>query len=445
MAINLTLYNFFKRQNSTLQPASGTGRSVDVVLKKETSLNNPRFLLYGNMPAENYCTFESAYYFIDDIVSVRDDLWEISCTLDVLATFKSEILATSCYIERCTGGNPDLQDDLVIPGASTSNYSVIENIGISTTGCFLLSCVGITGVQTYIMSLSELHGLLSDIQTWADNLIQPAATELDVLKQIGTQIISAGNAMECIRDCRWVPFSDIPGLLPSGGISMGLYRVQRNPLYVSTPITTKTFSLTIPFSRNGFLRQKPYTEVNLYLPFVGNVTIDTPRFASSTSMNINFSRNNRSGEIAYKIMVGGETVGCYGAATAIPVPVGVSNITPQSLISSIGGAAIAASYNPIGAVGAALSMQTTNTCVGSIQGGAGAGLPSDIVLSVIERSVSGTPGNMSAVQGIPLCDTRTLSNLSGYVKTRGASVQSIGRGALREQVNQLLDSGIFLE
>ena len=100
-------------------------------------------------------------------------------------------------------------------------------------------------------------------------------------------------------------------------------------------IETKSFDLTIPFTRSGFLRLKPYTEVQLYLPFVGNVVIDSPRLASTTNLHINFSRNNRSGEIGYQILAGGAEVGCYGGATAIPVPVGVSNITPQSLIASI--------------------------------------------------------------------------------------------------------------
>lgn len=248
--MQLLLFNFSKRQNSTAIPTNA-GVAVEVTLKNETSLNNPVFLLSGSRPSATYARFEGAYYFIDDVRSVRNGLYELVCSLDVLGTYRTEITATNAYVERCTGGNGDLQDDLVIPGASTTNMSVSEDIGISETGCFLLSCVGITGVQTYIMSNSELRGLLSDVQNWADNLIQPALSELDALKIIGTQIISAGNAMECIRDCRWVPFDDIPGALPSNGISLGLYQIRRNPLYVTDAITKKSFTLTIPFTRSG--------------------------------------------------------------------------------------------------------------------------------------------------------------------------------------------------
>lgn len=443
--MQLLLFSFSKRQNSTAIPADSTGVAVDVTLKNETSMNSPVFLLSGARPNYNYAKFDGAYYFIDDIRSVRNNLYELVCSIDILGTYRTEIGATVAYVERCAGGNGDLQDDLIVPGASTSVTSASADIGISRTGCFLLSCVGVTGVQTYIMSQSELQGLLSDVQNWADNLIQPAASELDALKVIGTQIISAGNAMDCIRDCRWVPFDDIPGLLPAGGISLGLYHIMRNPLYVSEAITTKSFDLTIPFTRNGFLRLKPYTEVQLYLPFVGNVIIDSPRLANTTNLHINFSRNNRSGEIGYQVLAGGAEVGCYGGATAIPVPVGISNITPQSLIASIGGAAVAAGYNPIGAVGSALSMQSSVSSVGAIQGGAGAGLPGEIYLNVVERSISGQPGNMAAVQGIPECEARLLSSITGYCKTRGASVSGAIRGALRDRINSMLDAGFFRE
>lgn len=435
--------NFGKRKNSTARPAS-LAASFSVALKENTSIDNPVFKLTAPAFNYNYCKWDDRYYFVVDIVSERNNGWSVTCELDLMATYRSEIHDTVAYVERAAQGNNDLMDNLVVPAAPTQNYSVSEDIGISETGSFLLSCVGVTGVQTYILTASGLSTLLNDVQNWADNLMQPATTEIEVLKAIGTQVISAGNAMECIRDCRWVPFNDLPAAL-SSGVSLGLYRINQNPLYLTDAITKKSFTITIPFSRDGYLRLRPYTEVMLYLPFVGNVVIDTPRMASTTNLFISFSRNNRSGEIAYHVNVGGETVGCYGGATAIPVPVGVSNITPQSLISSIGGAAVAASYNPIGAVGTALSMQSSVSAVGAIQGGAGAGLPSDIVCHVIERDISGAPANMAVSQGIPLCAQVRIGDLSGYVQTRGASVSGTLHGEQYDRVNETLNNGAFIE
>jgi len=42
------------------------------------------------------------YYFIDDIVSVNNNKWEVSGHVDVLETYKTGILANSAVIRRQT-------------------------------------------------------------------------------------------------------------------------------------------------------------------------------------------------------------------------------------------------------------------------------------------------------------------------------------------------------
>lgn len=444
--MQLTLYNFAKRHNSTALPSS-SGNVVDVVLKRETSLNNPVFILQGDLPAYNYAAFNGTYYFIDDIVSVRNDVYEIACTLDVLATLRSDILATSAFVEYATGGSSDIQDDRIVPSSNNSITSASgAYLGFYETGCYLLSAVGESGVNTYILEQSGLINLLSQISNWADNLLVGGLSVEETLAAIGKQVMTAGSAMECIRDCRWIPVNtlDIPYTV-TGRISLGLYTANVMGGRVTDVISKKSVDISIPFTRSGFLRLHPYTEIVLYLPFVGNILIQTPRLSTSNNLHIDFSRNNISGEVAYKVSVGGEVVGTYGAQTAICVPVGVSNITPQSLITSGAAAAVGVTYNPIGAVASAASLQPTTTAIGGIQGGAGAGLTLTAEVYVVERAVSGAVGNMDAIQGKPVFATRVLSNISGYVKTRGASVGGNYRDTLREQANTLLDSGVFLE
>lgn len=453
MGLSLTLYNFAKRHNSTALPSSG-GSVVGVVLKRETSLNAPTFLLQGaymgsgDFPNYNYAKFNDAYYFIDDIVSVRDNVYEIRCTLDVLASLKPDILATTAFVEYCTGGSDDIQDDRIVPGASNSIYSATGGyLGFLADGCYLLSAVGESGVDTFILQTQNaLSNLFSQISNWADNLVVGGMSIEDTLAAVGKQLMSAGNAMSCVRDCRWIPVNPLDmAYETTGRVSLGMYTAQVMAGRVTRKITTKSIDITIPFSRSGFLRLQPYSEVVLYLPFVGNVVITSPRLASSSNLHIDFSRNDQSGEVAYKVSVGGEVVGTYGGSTAICIPVGVSNVTPQSLITSGAAAIVGATYNPIGAVASAASLQPTTSAIGGIQGGAGAGLSLVPEVYVVERSISGAVGNMASIQGKPLFATRTLSNLSGYVKTRGASVGGAHRDTLREMANNLLDNGVFLE
>ena len=443
----VTLYNFPKRQNSTAVPSSG-GTPVEVVLKQETSYNNPSFIIQADAaPEANYLAFDGAYYFIDDIRSVRNNIWELVCSIDPLGTLRSDILNTSAYVEYATGGSMAIQDDRIVPASSLRIASASAAGGFSSHGCYLLSVVGKTGVATYAMDLTSVMYILNQIQNWADNLVQPLSSVEDVLKTVGTQIMSAGGAMECIRDCRWIPFpiSDLPLGLPADDLSIGMYRIASRFAYVTDAITTKSVSLKIPFTRSGFLRLPPYSEVQLYLPFVGNIALQSPHFVNNDTLVIDISRNNKSGAIAYQIFLGGYTIGTYGAETAVSVPVGVSNISPQAVVTSAAGAAIAATYNPIGAVASAVSLQPTNSCVGGIQGGAGAGLQNDLQVTVLERDISGAVGNMDATRGLPVFANRRIGDISGYVQTRGVSIGGSGRGVLKEAANSLLDGGVFVE
>lgn len=438
--------NFSKRKNSTARPVS-LAASFSVSLKENTSYDNPTFRLTATSFDYNYCKWDERYYFVVDIISERNNGWSVVCELDLMATYRTEILDTTAFIEYSAQGSTTIQDDRIVPTSAIIRSNASTPADFSDRGTYLFSCVGEEGVNTYLMDLISVRTVLNQVANWADNLLNPLTDIKDVVSTVGKNLISAGSAMECIRSVLWVPFpiSDFPAAAPSNGISLGLYRIYSNFAYVTDAITVKTYSLTIPFTRSGFLRLRPYTEVHLYLPFVGNIVLDSPLFTSYDTIVIDMSRNNKNGQIAYQIFLGGVTIGTYGAETAVTVPVGISNITPQSLINSIGGAAIAAAYNPIGAVASAASLQTNNTCVGGIQGGAGAGLQNDFQVSVIERGVSGAVGNMEVPQGLPYFNTNRIGNISGYIKTRGASVSGTLHSEQYDRVNGILDAGAFIE
>ena len=73
---------------------------MTVNLKEGTSIEKPTFLLRGDLFSCNYVQAFNHYYFVDDIKSVRNGLTEIDCSMDVLATFKTEIGSYNALIER---------------------------------------------------------------------------------------------------------------------------------------------------------------------------------------------------------------------------------------------------------------------------------------------------------------------------------------------------------
>ena len=77
--------------------------SADCTLKDGCSIENPILLLSaGNLTECNYLYIAdfNRYYFITDVVSVRNGLWEISAHVDVLMSFKDEIKACTATFKR---------------------------------------------------------------------------------------------------------------------------------------------------------------------------------------------------------------------------------------------------------------------------------------------------------------------------------------------------------
>lgn len=78
----------------------------NVSIKDEQSILTPT-LLIGNagLINTNYMWIEDLhrYYFIDEIRSIRNGLWEVKGRVDVLMTYQEYILNLTCVIERQEG------------------------------------------------------------------------------------------------------------------------------------------------------------------------------------------------------------------------------------------------------------------------------------------------------------------------------------------------------
>lgn len=104
MAFSVDLY-----QNAS--PVEKIGKNLtnshtisDVLLKRDTSILRPVLLVNSvqNIYTYNYMYISEfgRYYFIDDIRSVNNNMWEISAHVDVLETYSSQILANTAVLKR---------------------------------------------------------------------------------------------------------------------------------------------------------------------------------------------------------------------------------------------------------------------------------------------------------------------------------------------------------
>ena len=117
-------------------------------LKNETSIINPVIMVEGslqNLAAYNYAYIPSflRYYFLTDILSIRNNLIELHLSVDVLMSFKTQILNQSAIIKRQKNVYNLYLDD---ENFKTYNYShtVTKQFpkGFPSLPSFILTTVG---------------------------------------------------------------------------------------------------------------------------------------------------------------------------------------------------------------------------------------------------------------------------------------------------------------
>ena len=164
-----SVYTLSKRHNSTLQP-TGTGTVIDVYLKGGSDILSPVFTLNSAaIPTFNYLSFEGRYYFVTGIRNVRDQLYEVSCQVDVLATYKAAIQAASAYVLYYTHNNTEISDKRL--SAKTSQVTQSDSGSFSEFGkgtCYVLSVVGQDTVGQFAIDLNDLAGIVN--QNFLDTL-----------------------------------------------------------------------------------------------------------------------------------------------------------------------------------------------------------------------------------------------------------------------------------
>lgn len=103
MSVSVALYQN-NSENYRLDKSLTAKYSESCILKDGCSIESPVLLItnYNNISDCNYMYIDdfNRYYFIEDIISVRDGLWEIHAHVDVLMTYSTEIKACTATFKR---------------------------------------------------------------------------------------------------------------------------------------------------------------------------------------------------------------------------------------------------------------------------------------------------------------------------------------------------------
>lgn len=451
--MNITVYkNYSKKTNSTARPSTGTTK--DVKLKEPTDILNPVFIMGIDTEITEVYAF-GMYYFKSNIVFLTNDLMELHCTVDPLATAKDIISAYTGFVERAASSY-----DNMIPDNALSNKPHIVNRGMTqinitefnSTGCYIVRTVAAdsdssTGVNTYAVPQASMASLISYVFSDSNySWFTDPANEF---------IKAVFNPFDYIIDVKWVPFAatTYANNTALGPIKLGWWTTTANGYLVKQNEITVQYQVTRPTSYYSDFRQADsrYTQVELYIPCVGIVQIDPAEFTNGAPYLAYFIDTSSGEGMAYLRMVGGSTIkmlGQWNATTCAPIQLAQSSTDLKRIAGDIGaGVGNFFAGNYAGTASALVDVASVfaspdKDYVGSNGTKADIKAYTDIYCMVTNYETASFP---LTVAGRPLMQNVQLGTLSGFVKCGNASLDMPFPAGVRDEVNRLLNSGFYME
>ena len=509
MAYTVYIGSFSKKVNSTAQPNYTEWARYSCVLKDETSLYRPTLSIatsfenYANYKF-NYAVMLGRYYWITDVRSIRTNLIELDLQLDPLATYKTNILGTSAFIEygfnsADAGAAATRFVDSRLPVSENPTMSVAQfdpsgGLISPLTGTFVLQAVGNNpngahkGLATFALTGAQLARMMTSISTGLSNSIDSILNNSSMTAQEVMNYITAfslkqellnESAMAAIQSVKWLPF-DINALQISGGTQAALY-LGNYPTGITDAIMLEQNSthshlsaVDIPWPVDDWKRNN--CQLVLYLPFFGTIPIPTDQAINTSAIGITWTCEFFSGSISVIVKCNNGQYIAYASSTNVAVDMGVgrSMVGTSQLIggglqamggvlqmaggaldmgSSTMGSLIGISHFGEGASaiaagaqnvyqGYAQTVQPAITCAGSMGGMAAIAQTTPGTITVVYYPPIDESG-FSAVYGHPVF--RVATPAAGFCKTRGFSISVNAPGAYTGYINKAMDGGVFIE
>lgn len=440
MAYQVDFGTISKKENST---ATGftVQASASCSLKDPSDLYAPVFTYQGDFPiTANYMHVPAMrrYYWITATTFVLGH-WEITGKVDVLASFKAEIGATSCYILRASAAYVlDLPDPLAVAVTQPEIKRLSDSLGLSAAGSFIVCCAGKTGNAYYMLDAASWQRLYSVVYT-SGFLVDYYNVWDAVVQDVSNAIL---NPDDYIINAKWVP---APVTGAAAEISLGFTNtgVTGHVIQPGQSIFTRVFTWTIPAHSQAaqfgtYLNGNMYRKITLHLPGYGNMVLDADALSTSPTLQIT-AEMDITGCLSYSVDYAG--IHCYvvcdlscDAGFAVTKS-GISNAL-ASIVS-----------NPPDTISEGI-MTATLGAIPQVERASSGGSRSALVAgqlvicTIVNYSIMAPA---TAQQGRPLCTVATPAEYPGYLKIGNPSVAAPATQTELDEINAHLERGFFYE
>ena len=505
MSFVMKSWAFNKKVNSTSLP-SGTATEHSIDLKDNTSIITPTIKLKTWNTSHNYVYIAkfNRYYFVTDTRYNRGE-WEVDLKVDVLGSYKTGIGSMSAYVLRSASDSDGRIIDNYYPTKSNEiakkvfgyfgKYSdnetdILDPFRLHGTAyCFVLGVAAKTNnisaqfgsTVYYLLTPTQMMGLMdylmSDVSEWSD---------IDVsLYDEGVQRALL-NPIQYIQSCVMFPFGAVKmsgNVTATHTIHFGAYSYTDDNEYVASVIYASGYSDNGPVAYTGgtvdidkhpqaltrgeYLNGSPFTEYYVHIGPAGDFQLNPNSFIDTDIdvLTVNMVWDLTSGLCRIKIehsitlendnndplldttVQGGVSINLTQAYTdplknGLTLASAAGNLISMGISRNIGGI-ISTTASGVGdllegkfpkASGIGTSGAMLNLFNGNFQGSSGFYITEKFNLIVDENNTD---------LGRPLCKTKTLNTLSGFILCSSADYGGAGTAEERDEINNYLNTGFF--
>lgn len=468
--MNIYLFSINKRPNSTKQPALSEGVLIQGQLKDETTFLNPviRFspsIAVGTFSPSmyNYAIIPAwlRYYYINNW-EFLNGTWEASLTVDVLASYKTEIANTSAYVIRAAGASNGAIMDSFYPAKTDVQ---LQRVAVATSwngvapsgGCYVVGCINslasdkIGAITYYALDKDQLASLLNYLFT--SNIYTASS-----ITEIGEGLFkSMFNPFQYIVSCIWFPFNKTSFGSEQFPVTVGYWTTSVNGIAVTNLAQTTYVTATIPnhpqISRGSFLNHAPYTKLTLYIPPFGSIPLDTNGLEIGNYLYSETLIDHITGLATIRVAISPSSSNLHKEnilterTSMIGVPIQLSQLMPDyanslANVGSIIGSVLTGNFIGVGA-GILSSVDSQMPKVTSL--GANGSFTETLLAPHLICEYLKLTDEDNTEFGRPLCAVRTLGGLSGYIQCGEDDHSFSATKTETEEINRFLKNGFFYE
>ena len=472
MSFYVNFYTINKKENSTKLPGDAT-YSWTCNLKSPCGIINPSievaFTEETTDPSNlNYCYISlwGRYYWVNEW-TWADGYWTASCTVDVLASYRGDIGASTLYVLRAQSqSDPDIIDT-VYPAKVDAYFShssgTVEgwvNSPNPNSGTYVVGIVSndnsvAGGIAYYALTGEQMASfrayMLGDIKEWEEIT--------DFSGDIAKAFI---DPFQYVVSCLWFPFpiSSVGSATP---IKFGFWtsNVTGTPLtmYFAQHSVTIAFPERTEADSRRWLYCSPFATYYLRAMPFGLIPID-PISLDKQSIDCYIATDLVTGLAELQIIVDGNTIATKTANVGVQVQLSQISTDYTTLATGNGGGLISNIFDKIGgAIVGAVDALANGYSLSGIASSAQAGMAS--------AEVSGSSGGMYAVTqgamytlyaryldpveedierfGRPLCKNVQISTLSGFILCGHGDIAIDGTAEESRRVREYLEGGFYYE